>query len=90
MRLKKSPKIDSVTLYPITVESHDEGGYFASCPVLQGCHAEGDTMGEAIDNVRDVIRLHIEARKKFREFIPSVELLQKSAIRFTLPVPVGN
>lgn len=87
--MKKQPKIDLIAMYPITVESHEEGGYFASCPTFQGCHAEGGSMGEAIDNIRDVIYVHIEARKKFHEFIPSVELPRGSGIRFTLPVPVA-
>ena len=70
--IKKLTKIDSVTLYPIVLEEHDEGGYFALCPSFQGCRAEGETIGEAIDNIRDVIHGHIEIRKKFHEIIPLV------------------
>ncbi len=87
---KKISKIDSVTLYPIVLEEHDEGGYLASCPSFQGCRAEGDTIGEAIDTIRDVIKVHIEARKQFNEFIPAVEIPDKREIRFTLPVPVAH
>ena len=88
--MKKYPKTDLVSLYPITLELHREGGYFASCPLFQGCHADGKTMGGAIDNIRDVISVHIEARKKFHELIPSVELPDAVKIRFTLPVPVSG
>ncbi len=38
----------------------EEGGFLATCPDLQGCHAEGDTVTEALDNVADVARLIIE------------------------------
>ena len=85
---KKTSKID-ISLYPITLEQHKEGGYFASCPVFQGCHAEGKSIGEAIDNIRDVIHLHIEARKKFGEPTPSVNVPADTGIKFTLPVPVN-
>jgi predicted RNase H-like HicB family nuclease len=85
--MKKHMKLG---LYPITIEPHEEGGYFASCPLFQGCHAEGETFGEAIDSMRDVIHAHIEARKEFAEFIPSVEFPQTAEVRFTLPVPLNH
>jgi predicted RNase H-like HicB family nuclease len=47
-------------LLRVEVEPLDEGGYLASCPDLQGCHAEGDTIAEALDNVEDVARVIIE------------------------------
>jgi predicted RNase H-like HicB family nuclease len=34
--------------------------YFALCPALQGCYSQGDTYEEAIENIKDAIRLHIE------------------------------
>jgi len=44
---------------PLLVEVHslEEGGYLASCPDIQGCHAEGDTIGAAIDNLYSVARV---------------------------------
>lgn len=77
-----------MSLYPISIEQHTEGGYFASCPMLQGCHAEGETLGETIDNIQDVIRLHIEARHRFNGFVSTVELPRSNSIRFTLPMPI--
>ena len=35
----------------------------ASVPALQGCYTEGTTFEEALENAKDVIRLHVEARK---------------------------
>jgi len=51
---------------PIIIEK-DEDGYFASCPVLQGCYTQGDTYEEAIENIEDAIRLHIEDRLENNE-----------------------
>lgn len=40
----------------------DSTGFLASCPDLQGCHAEGRTLGDAIDNLQDVARSLLELR----------------------------
>ena len=57
-----------VTL-PIVIEA-DADGYFVSCPALQGCYSQGDTYEEAMKNIRDAIRLHIEDRIANGEEIP--------------------
>jgi predicted RNase H-like HicB family nuclease len=46
---------------PIVIES-DADGYFVSCPALQGCYSQGDTYEEAVENIKDAVRLHIEER----------------------------
>ena len=52
-----------MALYRFTVViEHDEEGYFAFCPELQGCYTQGDTYEEVLENIRDAIRLHIEDR----------------------------
>ena len=40
----------------------DHQGYLVSCPALQGCYSQGDTYEEALKNIMDAIRLHIEDR----------------------------
>jgi predicted RNase H-like HicB family nuclease len=47
--------------FPIVIEG-DADGYFVSCPALQGCYSQGDTYEEAVENIKDAIRLHIEDR----------------------------
>ncbi len=41
-------------------------GYDVSCPTLQGCHSQGDTKEEAIENIRDAIRQYLAALKKLK------------------------
>ncbi|NIR52153.1 type II toxin-antitoxin system HicB family antitoxin [candidate division KSB1 bacterium] len=48
--------------------------YIASCPTLQGCYTQGDTIEEAVENLKDCIKLHLEARKSLGEPIP-IEVL---------------
>jgi predicted RNase H-like HicB family nuclease len=54
---------------PIIVES-DSDGYFVSCPALQGCYSQGDTYEEAVKNIKDAIRLHLQDRIASGEDIP--------------------
>jgi len=42
---------------------HDDDGWFAYCPELQGCHAQGDSYEELIVNIRDVVQLIVEDRR---------------------------
>ncbi|MBI3459255.1 type II toxin-antitoxin system HicB family antitoxin [Candidatus Azambacteria bacterium] len=84
-------KLDAnVSFYSIVIESCEEGGYFAHCPVLQGCHAEGETYGEVIDNIRDVIKSHCELRRKHKELASFVKIKSLSDLNITIPVPVSN
>jgi predicted RNase H-like HicB family nuclease len=54
---------------PVVVEA-DSDGYFISCPALQGCYSQGDSYEEAIENIKDAIRLHLEDRMADGEGIP--------------------
>ena len=56
-------------ILPIIVEA-DSDGYFVSCPSLQGCYSQGDTYEEAVENIKDAIRLHIEDRLANVEEVP--------------------
>jgi predicted RNase H-like HicB family nuclease len=56
--------------FTIVVEQDDDGVYIASCPALQGCYSQGETYQEAVENLKDAIRLHIEARQELGEPIP--------------------
>jgi predicted RNase H-like HicB family nuclease len=45
----------------------DADGYFVLCPALQGCYSQGDTYDEAVANIKDAIRLHIDDRNADRD-----------------------
>jgi len=47
---------------PIEVQPLEAGRYLAVCPAIQGCHAEGDTIADAIENLQDVARQLLELR----------------------------
>ena len=47
-------------LLSVEVERLEEGRFLAACPTLQGCHAEGDSVAEALENLEDVANIHIQ------------------------------
>lgn len=53
--------VDKIFEFPVVIEK-DKEGYFAQCPVLQGCYTQGNTYEEVLENLRDVIKLHIADR----------------------------
>ncbi|MBI4670429.1 MAG: type II toxin-antitoxin system HicB family antitoxin [Chloroflexi bacterium] len=55
---------------PIEIEPLKEGGFLAICPILQGCHAEGETIAEALENVEDVARIIIEIMREEKIPLP--------------------
>ena len=63
----------------VVVERDEAGRYVAICPSLQGCYTEGETEAEAMDLIRDAIRLHIESRRERGE--PIYEEVKASTIR---------
>jgi predicted RNase H-like HicB family nuclease len=67
---------------PVVIEK-DEDGYFAMCPALQGCYSQGDTYEEALDNIRDAIRLHIEDILESGEAIEKINTFSLVAIEVT-------
>jgi len=45
---------DMILKVVITPDTED-GGYTVSCPALPGCHSEGETREEALENIKDAI-----------------------------------
>ncbi len=68
---------------PIVVEA-DSDGYFASCPSLQGCYSQGDSYEEAMKNIKDAIRLHVEDHLATGEEIPENVSVSLSTIEVSV------
>ncbi len=37
-------------------EDAEDGGFNVSCPALPGCHSQGETVEEAVQNIKDAIQ----------------------------------
>ncbi len=44
----------------VILESSDEGGFTVYVPSLPGCISEGETVDEAMKNIREAIDLYLE------------------------------
>jgi predicted RNase H-like HicB family nuclease len=44
----------------VLLESSNEGGYTVYVPSLPGCISEGETVEDALTNVREAIELYLE------------------------------
>jgi len=44
----------------VILEKSEEGGYTVYVPALPGCISEGDTLEEALANIREAIALYLE------------------------------
>jgi predicted RNase H-like HicB family nuclease len=65
--------------FSVIVEK-DTDGYFAFCPELQGCHTQGVSYEEVLDNIRDAIRLHVEDRIEAGEEIPQSDSVSLTSL----------
>ena len=65
--------------FSIVVE-RDKDGYFVFCPELQGCYSQGDNYEEAVENIKDAIRLHLEDRVADKEKIPAEKSVSLSTV----------
>jgi predicted RNase H-like HicB family nuclease len=47
--------------FKVLLEPDEEtGGYVVSCPSLPGCYTQGDTIDEALENIKEAILLCLE------------------------------
>ncbi len=45
----------------VVLEACEEGGFSVHVPTLPGCFSQGESIDEAIINIREAIELHVEA-----------------------------
>ncbi len=57
--------------FTVVMEQDEDRLYIASVPLLQGCYTQGETYEEALENIKDAIRLHMESRQVLEEIMRS-------------------
>lgn len=45
---------------PVIIEIDEDGYFIVSCPSFKGCHSYGETIDEALENIREVIDICME------------------------------
>jgi len=68
--------------YSVVLEPDPDGGYVAVVAALPGCYSQGETVEDALANVREAIELTIEDMKAAGEPIPDPagEIIEKVAV----------
>lgn len=51
------------TRLPLLVEKDEDGFYVVECPLFEGCYSQGETLDEALVNIREVIELIAEEKE---------------------------
>mgnify|MGYP001609908244 CR=1 FL=1 len=50
--------------FTVILSPEADGGYSVVCPAVPGCVSQGDSLAEALDNIREVILLCLEVGKE--------------------------
>ena len=64
--------------FTVIIEKEEEGGFHAFCPSLPGCHTQGETFEEAMNNIKDAVKLYLESLLAHNESIPEEDITIKS------------
>lgn len=56
--------------FKVVLEPEPTGGYMVFCPTLAGCYSQGDTLDEALENIREAIQLCLEDMQAHNEPLP--------------------
>ena len=56
--------------FKVMLEPEPDGGYVVTCPTLPGCYSQGDTLDEALENIREAIDLCLEDMRANKEPLP--------------------
>lgn len=49
--------------FRVVIERDEDGYYVGSVPALRGCHTQGKTVDELLQNMREAIELCLEVEK---------------------------
>ena len=56
--------------FKVILEPDETGGYVVSCPSILGCYSQGETIDEALANIKEAIELCLEVMQAEGEDIP--------------------
>ncbi len=48
--------------FPVTIDRDEDGAWVVECPAIPGCVSQGKTKQEALNNIKDAIKLCLEVR----------------------------
>ena len=70
--------------FSVILEPDPSGGYVVSCPELPGCYSQGETVEEALQNIKEAILLTLEDLMESKEPIPEPRQVLVSTVSVSL------
>lgn len=71
--------------FDVIILEDESGGYVAFVPSLPGCHTQGDTLQELMDNVKEAVELYLETlseeerKELFRQRVVGIQRVKALA-----------
>lgn len=53
-----------IQTFPVILEEEKSGGYVVINPAIEGCYSQGETIEEALENIKEATELCIEELKE--------------------------
>lgn len=66
--MKTRPKQQT---FPIIIEEDKTGGYIVTNPSLEGCYSQGETIEEALKNIKEATELCLLDLREKKKFYPA-------------------
>lgn len=73
----------------ILTPDEDDGGYVAECPAIHGCISQGESVEDALTNIKGAIEGCLESLAAHREPLPQDGVIIVATVDAEAPVPVG-
>jgi predicted RNase H-like HicB family nuclease len=69
--------------FKVIIEPDKSGGFVVSCPSIQGCYSQGDSIDEALENIKEAILLCLEDLESLGEEVPDSSKLLIGSVLVT-------
>ncbi len=75
--------------FVVILTPDEEGGYVAECPAIPGCISEGETLEQAIENIREAIAACLETIVSHGWELPKETDVLVTTVEVPLPAVVS-
>jgi len=65
--------------FKVIIEQDEDNNFVASIPAVPGCHSEGKSYEEALDNVKEALELSLEVAAENKDYARKITFPEKKA-----------
>lgn len=66
--------------FTVIIEKGEDGYFVGTALELKGCHSQGKTIEELLENIREAIELYLEVQGESAPYIKEIVGIQKVAL----------